>query len=225
MEINEHGYTSSTVGGIARRAHVSIRTFYEHFSGKEALFLEAYGAGVEAAEAFVENRIAQCESWPSRLLAYVRSTLEIVSRSGDYELGLLIGSISAGPKALARRAIAQERWSVIMRRELRYAHEADPELPQSVIEVGESLAIAVVAGGEGLLHQALGRSPERVTESLLPTFVYFVASVAGLSLASLRALDADRPYRAGLPTLVDLLTRFEHTRGLDDNSDSAAVLL
>ena len=38
----ERGYSTVTIADIARQAHVSKRTFYEHFADKDACFIACY---------------------------------------------------------------------------------------------------------------------------------------------------------------------------------------
>jgi AcrR family transcriptional regulator len=45
--VGEHGYADLTVAQLAKRARVSKRDFYKHFSGKEACFLASYDAVVD----------------------------------------------------------------------------------------------------------------------------------------------------------------------------------
>jgi AcrR family transcriptional regulator len=59
----EHGYNAFSVAALTKRAHVSKRDFYRHFSGKEECFLATYDIvvnhslrGIQAAVEGVEKR-------------------------------------------------------------------------------------------------------------------------------------------------------------------------
>jgi AcrR family transcriptional regulator len=88
--IVEDGYRNTTVASIVRRARTSRRTFYEHFSGKEACFvalltdanaemIRQITASVDPAAAWetqvrqaVESWIACTESTPAITLSWIR---------------------------------------------------------------------------------------------------------------------------------------------------------
>jgi AcrR family transcriptional regulator len=88
--IAEDGYRNTTVAGIVRRARTSRRTFYEHFSDKEAclvaLLTDANGQMIREITAAVDQRapwtsqvrqaveawIACAESQPAITLSWIR---------------------------------------------------------------------------------------------------------------------------------------------------------
>lgn len=59
--IAEDGYHTTTVAGVVRRARTSRRTFYEHFSGKEACFValltDASATMIRQISAAVDPRV------------------------------------------------------------------------------------------------------------------------------------------------------------------------
>ena len=88
--IAEDGYPKTTVGDIVRRARTSRRTFYEHFSSREACFValltdanagqvRQISAAVDADAPWrnqvrqaVEAWIASAESRPTLMLSWIR---------------------------------------------------------------------------------------------------------------------------------------------------------
>ncbi|HVW41193.1 MAG TPA: TetR/AcrR family transcriptional regulator [Amycolatopsis sp.] len=88
--IAEDGYRKTTVAGIVRRARTSRRTFYEHFSGKEACFAallaDANAAMIRRISAAVDAEapwdvqigqavgawIAAAESAPALTVSWIR---------------------------------------------------------------------------------------------------------------------------------------------------------
>ena len=64
----ERGYRNTTIADVVRVAHTSRTTFYEHFTDKEACFLEAYeqmtGAFIRAS---LEAAAAVTAAAPDRL--------------------------------------------------------------------------------------------------------------------------------------------------------------
>jgi AcrR family transcriptional regulator len=66
----EKGYAGITVSGVARRAHVSHKTFYEHFSDRHEAFLSTYEHGCDEAYAVSARAYAAHEQdWPRAVRA------------------------------------------------------------------------------------------------------------------------------------------------------------
>src|SRR5258707_2850574 len=63
LAVAEKGYAATAVADVIARAGVSRKTFYEHFANREACFLAAYDAGVEALLAAIDEAIAAAPDW------------------------------------------------------------------------------------------------------------------------------------------------------------------
>lgn len=74
---HEKGYAGITVSGIARHAHVSHKTFYEHFSDRHEAFLSTYEHGCDEVYAVSARAYAAHEQdWPRAVRAGLDKLLE-----------------------------------------------------------------------------------------------------------------------------------------------------
>src|SRR5947209_9010998 len=105
--ITEDGYRSTTVADIVRRARTSRRTFYEHFTDKEACFValltDANAQMIRHIEAAVDARapwrtqvrqavdawIACVESRPAITLSWIRDVPSLGSASRTLQRGTM----------------------------------------------------------------------------------------------------------------------------------------
>jgi AcrR family transcriptional regulator len=104
--VAEHGYGACTVAHVVTRAGVSRKTFYEHFSDKEACFLALYDTGI----AFVLGRIAETVSEESvaahpreRVAAGLRTFLAVLAEEPAFCRAIVIEVHAAGAEAVRRR--------------------------------------------------------------------------------------------------------------------------
>ena len=108
------GYANVAVADVIERAHVSRRSFYEHFSNKEDCFLAAYDAGVEG----LLDEIGHAEEAArprGGLLASARAGtetyLQLLADNPAFARTFLIEVLGAGPDALTRRDAVHQRFA------------------------------------------------------------------------------------------------------------------
>jgi AcrR family transcriptional regulator len=95
LAIEEHGYRQTTVGDVVRIARTSRRSFYEHFSDRDACFLAVFDATndaiAEQIEASVDTELPWEEQIDRSLSAYLDSIAARpgLSRSFAYDLAAL----------------------------------------------------------------------------------------------------------------------------------------
>lgn len=116
------GYRATTVADVVRRARTSRRTFYEHFSGKEACFV-ALLAGANAA---MIRRISESVDRRAPWSDQVRQAVETWIACAESQPALTVSWIRDVP-ALGEGA----------RRLQRDVQEAFVEMIQEVCETGE----------------------------------------------------------------------------------------
>src|SRR5690349_179028 len=56
--VAERGYPDVTVELIVKRAHVSFKTFYKHYKGKEDCFIDLFEATFAGSERAIRERLA-----------------------------------------------------------------------------------------------------------------------------------------------------------------------
>jgi AcrR family transcriptional regulator len=95
------GYGATTIPEIVQEAAVSVQAFYEHFSGKEDVFLVAYEIGHRKALAIVERAYESQEDWPAAVRSGIVVLLEFLASEPAYAHLALIDALTASPKAAA----------------------------------------------------------------------------------------------------------------------------
>jgi AcrR family transcriptional regulator len=95
------GFGATTIPEIVQEAAVSVQAFYEHFSGKEDVFLVAYELGHRKTLAIVERAYEAQTSWPAAVRAGVVTLLEFLASEPAYAHLALIDALTASPKAAA----------------------------------------------------------------------------------------------------------------------------
>ena len=100
------GYQATTIAEIAEQAGVSLRTFYAHFSGKEAVFWAALDAG--QAQMFAQalpayRRTLTTQGWPQAIRAGCEALLDFLAGNPDFARLAFIETQSLGPRGLALR--------------------------------------------------------------------------------------------------------------------------
>ena len=101
--VAEHGVANVTVAHIVTRSGVSRRTFYELFADREDCFLAAFDEAIARIASVVAPAFDGERSWRAGVRAAVIALLEWLE--GDPATGrlVIVESLGAGPKALARR--------------------------------------------------------------------------------------------------------------------------
>ena len=170
--IRETGYRDATVADVVRHARTSRRTFYEHFPGKQACFIdllrEANAAMVRQIGAAVDRRAP----WD----AQVRQAIEAWIAVAQSDLALTLSWIRDLPSLGADARHLQREWLeafiVLVREltdtpELRAAGVAPPSRQLMIMMLGglrELIATTVEDGGDigGITEVAV-----RATQAML----------------------------------------------------------
>jgi AcrR family transcriptional regulator len=108
--VGEKGYGPTSVADVIGRAGVSRQTFYEQFSSKLDCFLATFDTAGELLLAELARLSALDAATPlerfDRLLA---EYLDTMAQWSGYARVLLVESHAAGPEAIHRRVVLQER--------------------------------------------------------------------------------------------------------------------
>jgi AcrR family transcriptional regulator len=128
--VAEKGYARVAVADVIEGAGVSRKTFYEHFANKEACFLAAYDAGVDAMLGQIEAEIrAAAPDWVQGAQAGTRCYLETLTANPAFARTFLVEVLAAGPDALERRTQVHERFADLLQAMQRAARQDLPQLP------------------------------------------------------------------------------------------------
>jgi AcrR family transcriptional regulator len=108
------GYQAATVRDICAEAHISLRSFHEHFASKQEAVFSGVEAGVDRVMGFCQEVYRSSPSWPDSvwdgLTAYVEWTHNepAFARTGIVEL------LSAGPDALELSRSLMDAFSIFL---------------------------------------------------------------------------------------------------------------
>src|SRR5512133_3867401 len=97
--VSETGYAGLTVRGVIERAGVSRRTFYEHFSNKQDVFLAAYDVVVETLAHEVRLAYARGRTYPQRVGFALETFLGLLAGHPALAHVCIVQVLAAGPDA------------------------------------------------------------------------------------------------------------------------------
>lgn len=156
--VAENGYAKVKVGEIARRAGVSLSTFYAHFPGKEECFLEAYESVVKALMTDVGAGMHGVTTLDAGIEAVAAGYFGWFAERPAAARTFLIEIRGAGNVALARRAEAVEQFVGVFAAAL--ARVGRPDLPPPRARI-----LAVLGAVEALAHdRVLSGHPEQLVD-------------------------------------------------------------
>lgn len=80
---SERGYSEMTVADVIKLAAVSRRTFYEHFSNKEDVFLATYDAVDDHLHSLLSAAATDREGWADRVVAVISALIDFLAERPD----------------------------------------------------------------------------------------------------------------------------------------------
>lgn len=188
--VADEGYADLTVELIIKRARVSYRTFYKHFSDKEDCLLAHYDAVIHETEKEIRRRLAaEPRPWPEQVALALGALIEMMVVRPEMASGV-VEAPTIGPRILSRYEQAPTAL-VPLFQEGRALNPRGAELPSTVEatlagSVFWSLYQRLVVGEADGLTELL---PE-LTELVLRTYIGPAAAsrVAQASLGPAPAL-------------------------------------
>jgi AcrR family transcriptional regulator len=179
--IAEKGYAAATVADIVRHAHVSKRTFYEHFADKEACYLALYEAMSEAMLGVIADAAAAPLSWRERVDAAMAAYLGELTAQPALTRTYLFEIQAAGPRALRARRDVHARFAALLQSLTAEAARDDDALAP----MDEAMAVAVVGAVNELILLAVERGEiDRLPDVAEPAARLIHAVVAAPARAS-----------------------------------------
>jgi len=158
--IADKGYAAATIADVVANAHVSKRTFYEHFADKEACFLALYAETSDALLEVIADAVARTGGgWDARLATAARAYFERVAAEPALIRTGMIEIQAAGPAARRLRREVQRRYADMLRT---LSEEAAAEEP-GIAPLSPVLATAVVGGIDELMLEAVEENADMGT--------------------------------------------------------------
>lgn len=169
------GYAATTVTDLTREAGISRTTFYEMFEDKEACFLAAYDAAIEALVRRVTIAFDGEEDWPRRARAGLAALLDALAEEPELARLALVGVSAAGPAAQRRYRAALQRLTPLFDEGRDFA-AGGRSLPANT----SRMAIGAVAGliSDELSENGAGRLPKLLSDVLFATLVPYIGPAA-----------------------------------------------
>lgn len=129
--VAKRGYADVTVELIVKRARVSYKTFYKHFSGKEECFVELFDSSFESSEAAIRERVEEAGEWPEKIMAALGAWIERIVDDPLVARAVIVEAPTVGPSMLGRYERATKVF-VPLFRQGRALHPRGDELPATV---------------------------------------------------------------------------------------------
>jgi AcrR family transcriptional regulator len=169
------GYAATTVADLTKEAGISRTTFYEMFEDKEACFLVAYDAAIEALVRRVTTAFEAEEGWPRRTRAGLAVLLDALAEEPELARLALVGVSAAGPAAQRRYRAALQRLTPLFDEGRDFA-PGGRNLPANT----SRMAIGAVAGliSDELAENGAERLQGLLSDLLFATLVPYIGPTA-----------------------------------------------
>lgn len=130
--VAKRGYADVTVELIVKRARVSYKTFYKHFSGKEECFDELFDSTFDSADKAIRKRLNEDGGdWPEQVVLALGVWIERIVAEPLIARAVIVEAPTVGPRMLERYGRATRAFAPLFRQ----GREFNPrgaELPPTV---------------------------------------------------------------------------------------------
>jgi AcrR family transcriptional regulator len=165
--VAERGYPDTRVVDVIGVARVSRKTFYELFESKEDCFLATYDVLLgELLGDTTKGFDARPEApWVERVEAGLGALLAVLAENPDEARFAIVEVLAAGPRAVARRDAALQRFTGFL----------DAGREGAAIELPEITSLSLVGGVNELLYREILRGATRELPAQLPDLMFWIA--------------------------------------------------
>lgn len=179
--VAQEGYAATTVAGVAKRAGVSTRAFYEHFGDKQECLLAVYDLAVRRAQENMGGGDGAELPWQERLANMLRRWFELLAAEPSFTRIYALEIWHATPATRQRAVEGTIALVSVLRRANDAARSEDPD----VLEATE-IELQMLAGGMHRLT-VLHAAQDRIAE--LPQVVDEVIAFAVAGVSRRRAAN------------------------------------
>ncbi|MGE5527256.1 MAG: TetR/AcrR family transcriptional regulator [Methanosarcina sp.] len=170
--VAKRGYGDVSVELIVKRAHVSYKTFYKHFSGKEECFIALFdSASGSAQRAVAEQLAAEERPWAEQVVVALRTLADLIVAQPLIARAVIVEAPTVGPAILDR----YERLVKALVPLFRAGRELNPRGDELPATIEDTLAGSVFwSAYQRLIVGEAERLPELlpdVTELVLRTYL------------------------------------------------------
>ncbi len=165
--VAKRGYAGVRVELIVKRAKVSFKTFYKHYPGKEAAFIDVFEHATAATERQVRTALENTPGpWPEQVAVALSTFFESIISEPLIARACLVEGPTAGPQILQHYERVAKAFAPIISRGRSFNPEA-ADLPETL---EDTLAGAVLWSA----YQRLNLSETDRIEELIPENVELV---------------------------------------------------
>ena len=130
--VAKRGYGDVTVELVVKRAKVSYKTFYKHFSGKEECFQQLFDSTFEATEKAIRERLAERDGdWSERVVLALGTWIERIVAEPLVAGAVIVEAPTAGAGMQERYERATKAF-VPLFAQGRELHPRGDELPATI---------------------------------------------------------------------------------------------
>jgi AcrR family transcriptional regulator len=108
------GYHDATVREICAEAHISARSFHEHFASKQEAVFSGVEAGVDRVMGFCQEVYRSAEDWPDSIWDGMSAYVEWTQNEPAFARTGVVELLSAGPAALELTQSLMEAFSIFL---------------------------------------------------------------------------------------------------------------
>jgi AcrR family transcriptional regulator len=108
------GYQAATVRDICTEAHISARSFHEHFASKQEAVFSGVEAGVDRVMGFCQEVYRSSRSWPDAVWDGMSAYMEWTSNEPAFARTGIVELLSAGPAALELTQSLMDAFSIFL---------------------------------------------------------------------------------------------------------------
>jgi AcrR family transcriptional regulator len=108
------GYQAATVRDICAEAHISARSFHEHFASKQEAVFSGIEAGVDRVMGFCREEYRRSHSWPDAVWNGMSAYMEWTRNEPAFARTGIVELLSAGPAALELMQSLMDVFSIFL---------------------------------------------------------------------------------------------------------------
>ncbi len=171
--IAEKGYGATTIGDIVAGAHVSRRTFYEHFADKEECLLVCHTILGDHMLTAITTAFTAGLSTQTQISDSVHALMRALSEKPNLTHTHFVTMQAAGPKAQHSRRDVQTRFAGVLQGLAAQVRATEP-----TVRVPSAMMATALVGGIGeLIVQSVERGRVNKLDEIAPTVVELLSAV------------------------------------------------
>jgi AcrR family transcriptional regulator len=166
--VGEKGYAELTVSDVIKRAGVSRRAFYEHFSNREECFLATYDSIMEDSSRAVAEAFGGADGLPRNAQEAIEEIFRRALRRPDAMRVLMVEIGAAGPEGISRREQLGVAYEGALRKTLQLPPGPGP-IPNPVLR-------GVIGGTGAVLYSHVQSGKRKQLMQIIPELVAWATS-------------------------------------------------